>query len=240
MLARRRGQSVFFPAAAILLVSAIMLGSCIPLFGLDGLADQEADGLSDPVPIDEIDIGGEDELEIDISVTSQRLPCPSYTQYFLVDYAHILTLEGPGLELREESGEPHVFSFLVSDGQVSQSEFIASEIPLNISGQIQGCSLAGNGIISANISGTCTNDRLELKIVEERLDWGFSFTNCDQQPAIPDSFPGSAPEIQHSFIIDTAGDNYFLQADAGMVSFYYSWTVIPDPDFGVVPPLQSP
>ena len=227
-----------------IMVCALLLGSCSSLFQQADLSDQDADsqeGLADPVELDEIVIGTEDpndDLEgIDISVTSQLLQCPNYTQYFIVEVAHILTMEGPGLLIREESGTPNVFNFMVQDGVVLPSDISDSQIPLILSGHVEHCQIHGGGMLSADISGSCVNDRLVLSIKEQRQEWDFSF-DCDQQPYIPDVFPSSAPEIQHSFRIDTAGDTYVLEADAGLVSFYYSWTVMPDPDLGVIPLVE--
>lgn len=252
----KRGN-VFLVRSALILFLIFVISSCGPLSGTgepaasagEGLGEQSSaveppepgsaedenqPGMQADSPAEDQD---QDEIgEIDISVTDQPLTCPKEEQLYYLEYSHIQELDLPGFYLREESVNPQAFFqvYIYADGTIS-SEGLMNVVDLEMRGYVEDCELSGTSQLSAEITGTCQGNVASLKIIEMRESYDLKSSCPDQQPIIPETFPASAPEVEHNFALNVGGDTYVLEQDIGMVVIYYSWTLIPGEGLGLVP-----
>jgi hypothetical protein len=161
--------------------------------------------------------------------------CPEVDMVYQLDYIHEVVQNIPQAHF-EHIAEPDAAFFLTihGDGTVDSDDF-ENLILVSITGTFEDCVLEGNGELSADILGLCTEGIATLQITEHWEALSTIVTCPDKEPQstnIEGFF--SAPEDQFDFKLKEEGDTRVLEADTGILSVYYSWTLL-EYGFAIVP-----
>jgi hypothetical protein len=155
--------------------------------------------------------------------------CPEVDMVYQLDYIHEVVQNMPSAHF-EHIAEPDAAFFLTThgDGTVDGDDF-ENLVLVSITGTFEDCVLEGNGELSADILGLCIDGIATLQITEHWESLSTTVTCPGQEPQSA-SIEGffSAPEDQFDFKLTQEGDTQVLEADTGILSAYYSWTLRED------------
>jgi hypothetical protein len=153
--------------------------------------------------------------------------CPGIDTVYQLDYVHKHVQNMPAAHI-ESIAEPGAAFFLTirGDGVIDSDDF-ENLVKVSITGTIEDCVLEGNAVLSADIFGLCVEGIATLDIAEHWEAMSTTVTCPDQEPQST-SIEGffSAPEDQFDFELKEEGDTKVLEADSGILSAYYSWTLL--------------
>lgn len=152
--------------------------------------------------------------------------CPGADMVYQLDYIHEVVQDMPNVHF-EHTAEPGAAFFLTihEDGTVDSDNF-ENLVSVSITGTFEDCVLEGVGELSADIFGLCAEGVATLNITEHWEAVSTTVTCPNQEPqsiSIEGFF--SAPEDQFDFMLKEEGDTRHLEADIGILSAYYSWTL---------------
>jgi hypothetical protein len=152
--------------------------------------------------------------------------CPEVDMVYQMDYIHEVVQTMPNVHF-EHIAEPDAAFFLTihEDGTVDSDDF-ENLVSVSITGTFEDCVLEGNGELSADILGLCVDGIASLQITEHWEAVSTTATCPDQEPqsvSVEGFF--SAPEDKFDFKLTEEGDTQHLEADIGILSAYYSWTL---------------
>lgn len=163
---------------------------------------------------------------VSTSVSTPALNCPEEDMIYQLDYIHEHVQNMPAAHI-ESIAEPGAAFFLTlrGDGTIDSYGF-ENLVKVSISGTIEDCVLEGDAVLSADIFGLCVEGIATLDIAEHWEAISTTVTCPDQEPQST-SIEGffSAPEDQFDFELKKEGDTKVLEADSGILSAYYSWTL---------------
>jgi hypothetical protein len=152
--------------------------------------------------------------------------CPEVDMAYQLSYIHKVVQNMPNAHF-EHVAEPDAAFFLTihGDGTVDSDDF-ENLVMVSVNGTFEDCVLEGNGELSADIFGLCTEGIATLQITEhwEALSTTVTCPNKEPQSINIEGF-FSAPEDQFDFKVIEEGDTQVLEADTGILSVYYSWTL---------------
>jgi hypothetical protein len=152
--------------------------------------------------------------------------CPEVDMIYQLDYIHEVVQNMPNAHF-EHIAEPDAAFFLTihGDGTVDSDDF-ENLVLVSISGTFEDCVLEGNAELSADIRGLCAEGIATLQITEHWEAMSTTVTCPGQEPQST-SIEGffSAPEDQFDFKLKEEGETRVLEADTGILSVYYSWTL---------------
>jgi len=152
--------------------------------------------------------------------------CPEVDMAYQLSYIHKVVQNMPNAHF-EHLAEPDAAFFLTihGDGTVDSDDF-ENLVMVSVNGTFEDCVLEGNGELSADIFGLCTEGIATLQITEhwEALSTTVTCPNKESQSINIEGF-FSAPEDQFDFKVIEEGDTQVLEADTGILSVYYSWTL---------------
>ena len=152
--------------------------------------------------------------------------CPEVDMIYQLDYVHKVVQNMPNAHF-EHIAEPDAAFFLPihGDGTVDSDDF-ENLVLVSITGAFEDCVLEGNAELSADISGLCAGGIATLRITEHWEAMSTTVTCPGQEPQST-SIEGffSAPEDQFDLKLREEGDTRVLEADTGILSAYYSWTL---------------
>jgi len=156
----------------------------------------------------------------------EGLVCPAEDQMYQLDYVHRVVQDMPQAHVEHEA-EPGAVFFLTirADGTVDSDGF-ENLVGVSIWGKLEDCILEGSGELSALIGGSCSKGLATLQITEhwERVTTTVTCPGSDPQTVNIEGF-FSAPETQFDFQLTEEGHTQVLEADTGILSVYYSWTL---------------
>lgn len=145
---------------------------------------------------------------------------------YQLDYIHEVVQDMPKAHFEHVAVPDAAFFFTVhEDGTVDSDDF-ENLVSVSISGTFDDCVLEGNGELKADILGLCSEGIASLLISEHWVALSTTSTCPNQEPQsinIEGFF--SAPEDQFDFNLNEDGDTQVLEADTGILSVYYSWTL---------------
>jgi hypothetical protein len=152
--------------------------------------------------------------------------CPEVGMVYQLDYIHEVVQDMPKAHFEHVAVPDAAFFFTVrEDGTVDSDDF-ENLVSVSISGTFDDCVLEGNGDLRADILGLCSEGIASLLISEHWVALSTTATCPNQEPQsinIEGFF--SAPEDQFDFKLNEDGDTQVLEADTGILSVYYSWTL---------------
>lgn len=152
--------------------------------------------------------------------------CPEVDMIYQLDYIHEVVQNMPNANFKHIA-EPDAAFFLTiyGDGTVDSDDF-ENLVSVSITGTFEDCVLEGNAELSADIFGLCAEGIATLHITEHWEAMSTTVTCPGQEPQST-SIEGyfSAPEDQFDFKLEEEGDTRVLEADTGILSVYYSWTL---------------
>jgi hypothetical protein len=158
---------------------------------------------------------------------------------YQLDYVHKVVQDMPNAHVEHEAEPGAAFYFTIrEDGSIDSDDF-DHLVLVSIAGMLDGCVLEGVGELSADIVGQCVAGIAELHIAEhwESVSTTVTCPGSDPQSAHIEGF-FSAPEERHGFDLTEDGDTHVLEADTGILSVYYSWT-LHEYGLGIVPIPQD-
>ncbi|MGC9332666.1 MAG: hypothetical protein ACP5JJ_00840, partial [Anaerolineae bacterium] len=154
------------------------------------------------------------------------LLCPAEDRMYQLDYVHRVVQDMSQAHVEHEA-EPGAAFFLTirADGTVDSDGF-ENLVGVSILGNLEDCILEGSGELSALIGGSCSRGIATLQITEH-WEWVTTTVTCPGSDPQTTNLEGffSAPETQFDFRLTEEGDTQILEADTGILSVYYSWTL---------------
>jgi hypothetical protein len=152
--------------------------------------------------------------------------CPDVDMVYQLDYIHEVVQNMPKVHF-EHIAEPDATFFLTihEDGTVDSDDF-NNIVLVSINGTFEDCALEGTGELSADIGGLCSAGIATISITEhwEAISTTVTCPGNEPQSSNIEGF-FSAPEDQFEFELKDEGDTQVLEADTGILSVYYSWTL---------------
>lgn len=152
--------------------------------------------------------------------------CPEIDMVYQLKYVHEVVQNMPKAHFEHVAEADAAFFLTIhGDGTVDSDDF-ENFVSVSITGTFDDCVLEGNGELSADILGLCSEGIASLLITEHWEALSTTVTCPDQEPQsinIEGFF--SAPEDQFDFKLEEEGDTQVLEADTGILSVYYSWTL---------------